>query len=124
MWSWHPRHLGFESLGKGVEILGALLSDRAYSACGFASEGIAATAKAIGDAALLCQNVKVIFLDMNLCANVRPTPIMRQVQARENPSLDLFPSVLSQENPLTSELRLELVEPLSSLCCHRGRRIK
>ena len=48
-----PRHLGFEALGKGVEILGALLSDRAYSACGFASEGIAAASKAISDVALL-----------------------------------------------------------------------
>ena len=97
--------------GKGIEVLGALLADYGNTASGFLAQRPTATAWTVGDATVSCQNVEVALFDMDLPTNLRPIPILGQRQARESPSLNLFPSILGQEGRIASELGFDLVQP-------------
>ena len=105
----------FEALGKGVEILHALLSDRRYLMRGLFRQLLAAAAWVVGQAALFRKRLEVLFLHLNFRANVIPPTIARQVHARENPRLYFFPGVLAQEyERIVPKLLFDLIEPLPS----------
>ena len=53
---------------------------------------------------------------MNFRANLGPTPLAGQIQARENPCLDLLPCVLGKEWTDAAKLHFNLVEPLTTPC--------
>ena len=63
-----------------------------------------------GQTALVRKRLKVHFLDMNLGADIRPAPFTGQIQARQDPRLDLFPGVYSQEYAIVFEFVFDLVE--------------
>ena len=62
----------------------------------------------VGDAALNGQRLKVLFLDVNLGAHVRPPPFAGQVQPGKHPRLQLFPSVFGEETYPVAKLGLYL----------------
>ena len=103
-----------KALGKIVEILSALLPDCRHPARRLLAETLATTTGRVGQTSLLSQRLEVAFLDVNLGANVSPTPTIRQIpQSGEGPSFDLLPCIHGKQTAVFKRL-LQLVEPVAT----------
>ena len=74
----------------------------------------APAAGAVGQTELGGKRLKIHFLDISLGADIRPTPFIGQIQARQDPRLDLFPGVFGQKLIGNAEFRFDLFESVTS----------
>ena len=80
-----------------IKILGALLSDGVNAAGCLFGQRLAPATGTVRQAALGGKRLKIYFLDMDLSADIRPAPFIGQIDARQDPRLDLFPGVYGQK---------------------------
>ncbi len=67
------------------------------------------------DSSSLNDFVEVTFLDLNLSANIRPTPSVWQFKPRQNPGFQFFPRILRQKNTPLAKLLLDGSQSIASL---------
>ena len=96
-----------------IEIFRAFLPDGVDVVSGFLGQRFAAAIGPVGETALIGKLIKVSFLDLNLGADFPPAPSTGQIQARQDPSLDLFPSVGGQRHGCGAAPQFQLVESVT-----------
>lgn len=103
---------GLNALRQCVEVLAALPADCREVPRGFLAKCQAAAAGTIGNAVLPGERLEIILFDVDLSADILPTPTLQQVEAGERPCLNFFPSVHGKKGPAsTYELGLDINEP-------------
>ena len=95
--SMSPSRNSLNASGKRIEVFRALLANSRNLSCGFFAQRLAAAPGAIMHAAPLGQNVKISLLDMDLRANVCPSPISGQLKTGQDPSFQFLPSILCKK---------------------------
>ena len=103
----------FDALCELVEILWAFLADRLYSPKSFLAQRFATAVGKIPKTSTSSNDVEVPLLDRYLGSDLGPTPLAREVQARESPCLQLFPCIFRQK-ALSPKFHFNLIKPFAT----------